>query len=198
MFFRQICSRSRVGLYSGIFPKVNVRLQSTKAAASKGQLTPEELELAKKMTWEQFLTLRKEQHRMSLLGSGISSFLAVAISWGYVSQIEIDPTETIFGLDTFTVHIGGILAMGVLGFLVGPSLIGDPLFALKNRKLMDSFRIKQKLFLKHIIKRRVDASRQSMNNPVPDYYGEKIGSLKDYRQWLRDCNEYRRKAREFL
>jgi hypothetical protein len=29
---------------------------------------------------------------------------------------------------------------------------------------------------------------------VPDYYGEKIGSMKGYRQWLRDQATYRRKA----
>ncbi|KAH3668428.1 hypothetical protein OGAPHI_002182 [Ogataea philodendri] len=199
MFFRQICSRSIKSPLVSSFPRVSVRFQSSKVAgASKADLTPKELELANKMTWEQFLTLRKEQRRTSLLGSGIAAFLAVVGAWGYVSQIQIDPTETIFGIDTFTVYIGGILATGTVGFLLGPGLIGDPLFALKNRKIMDCFRIKQKLFLRHIIERRVDASRQSMNNPVPDYYGEKIGSLKDYRQWLRDCNEYRRKAREFL
>lgn len=37
-------------------------------------------------------------------------------------------------------------------------------------------------------------SRQNMQNPVPDYYGEKIQSISDYRRWLRDCSVYRRKA----
>lgn len=160
--------------------------------------TSTELNLAKKMSWEEFLSLRKQQRRIGAFGSIAAAILTMATSFSYLSQIEIDPTETLFGLDIFTVYVGGILCTGFVGFMFGPSLIGDPLFALVNRKIMGTYRIKQKLFLKHIAKMRVDASRQSMNNPVPDYYGEKIGSLKDYRQWLRDCNEYRRKAKEFL
>ena len=33
------------------------------------------------------------------------------------------------------------------------------------------------------MKNRVDPSRQSVSNPVPDYYCEKVGNLKQYRQW---------------
>ncbi|ODV84567.1 hypothetical protein CANARDRAFT_29096 [[Candida] arabinofermentans NRRL YB-2248] len=179
------------------FNNINKRFNST-IKSNKLELTPEELKLANQLTWEEFLKLRKKQRFISLIGSGLGAFISITLTWGYVSQIEIDPTETIFGLDTFTVFIGGIMSMGLFGFLVGPSLLGDPIFSILNRNIMNSFKAKQKLFLRHIIKRRVDASRQSMNNPVPDYYGEKIGSLKDYRQWLRDGNEYKRKAREFL
>lgn len=172
------------------------RLNSTVKKSYEPSST--ELNLAKKMSWEEFLALRKQQRRIGAFGSIAAAIFTMATSFSYLSQIEIDPTETLFGLDIFTVYVGGILCTGFVGFMFGPSLIGDPLFALVNRKIMGTYRIKQKLFLKHIAKMRVDASRQSMNNPVPDYYGEKIGSLKDYRQWLRDCNEYRRKAKEFL
>ncbi|GAV28551.1 hypothetical protein PMKS-002022 [Pichia membranifaciens] len=128
----------------------------------------QEAQMASKMSWEEFLALRKQQRRIGVIGSAAAALLTMGASFSYLSQIEIDPTETLFGLDVFTV------------------------------KIMATYRTKQTLFLKHIAKMRVDASRQSMNNPVPDYYGEKIGSLAGYRQWLRDCNEYRRKAREFL
>lgn len=185
-----------------------IRFASTKQAdapkpvtvlGSSGRgLSPKEQELAKGLNWEQFLTLRKTQRRMAIGSSIFGAFLAMGLAFVWVAQKQIDPTETIFGLDAFTVYIGAIMCIGVLGYLVGPPLIGDTLFNLSHRGIMGSYRIKQKLFLQHIRKMRVDASRQSMNNPVPDYYGEKIGSLKDYRQWLRDCNEYRRKASEFL
>ncbi len=161
-------------------------------------LSPKEKELAMKLGWEEFLTLRKKQRGISIVSSVIGTLIAMGIAWVWVASKEIDPTETIFGLDAFTVYIGGIMCVGVIGYLLGPPLIGDTVFNLTHRGIMSSYRIKQKMFLKHVRKMRVDASRQSMNNPVPDYYGEKIGSLKDYRQWLRDCNEYRRKAKEFL
>lgn len=167
------------------------RMQSTAAAAKTAQLASE-------LTWTDFFALRKQQRRIGTVGSVVAALGTMAGTFGYVSNIAIDPTETLFGLDIFTCYIGGIMCMGFVGFMFGPGLIGDPMFALVNRAKMPAFSAKQKLFLKHIQKMRVDASRQSMNNPVPDYYGEKIGSLKDYRQWLRDCNEYRRKAKAFL
>lgn len=194
---------SRIGIRmvrpSLVFKKP-VNFQSRFNSTIKNAATPAkaELDAASKMSWEDYLNLRKVQKRTGLAGSVIAAVLTMGCSFTYLSTIEIDPTETLFGLDIFTVYIGAILCTGFVGFMFGPSLIGDPLFSLMNRSAMGSYRIKQKLFLKHIAKMRVDASRQSMNNPVPDYYGENIGSLKDYRQWLRDCNEYRRKAQQFL
>ena len=57
-----------------------------------------------------------------------------------------------------------------------------------NSKLMDTNINLQKdrAFLHRIRARRVDPSSASIQNPVPDYYGEKIGSVADYRRWLKD------------
>lgn len=53
--------------------------------------------------------------------------------------------------------------------------------------------------LYHRIQRfRVDPSANSFSNPVPDYYGEKIGSVQGYRQWLKDQRVYNRKKRSFV
>lgn len=62
-----------------------------------------------------------------------------------------------------------------------------PAFAQKNAE-----------FLRHVQKNRPDPSKQTYANPVPDYYGEKIGSLKEYRRWLRDGIAYRKKVETFL
>ncbi|GME71588.1 unnamed protein product [Ambrosiozyma monospora] len=176
----------------------SIRFKSTNAAKEVKPLTEKEIELASEMTWSEFLALRKKQNRTSMGGSILGAFIVTGIAWGYVSQLEFDPTSTVFGYDPFMVFVFGMVFTSCIGYVVGPPLLGDPLFRLLNRSQFKSFRVKQKLFLQHISKMRVDASRQSMNNPVPDYYGEKIGSLNDYRQWLRDCNEYRRKASDFL
>ncbi|KAG0042411.1 TIM23 complex component, partial [Gryganskiella cystojenkinii] len=53
-------------------------------------------------------------------------------------------------------------------------------------------------FFKHIVKNRADPSSNSARNPVPDYYGEKIKSVSEYRKWLRKQREYRRKATFFV
>lgn len=52
---------------------------------------------------------------------------------------------------------------------------------------------KEKEFFHRIRRYRVDPSANSIANPVPDYYGEKIGSVQGYRQWLKDQRAYNRK-----
>lgn len=52
---------------------------------------------------------------------------------------------------------------------------------------------KEKAFYGHIKRYRADPTSSSVNNPVPDYYGEKIGSVADYRRWLKDQRAFNRK-----
>jgi mitochondrial import inner membrane translocase subunit TIM23 len=52
---------------------------------------------------------------------------------------------------------------------------------------------KEKQFYERIKRHRVDPSTNSFQNPVPDYYGEKIGSVTGYRHWLKDQRAYNRK-----
>jgi len=52
---------------------------------------------------------------------------------------------------------------------------------------------KEREFFKRIKKFRVDPAGSSMQNPVPDYYGEKIGSVVDYRRWLKDQRAFNKK-----
>lgn len=52
---------------------------------------------------------------------------------------------------------------------------------------------KEKDFYARIRKYRVDPSLASYSNPLPDYYGEKIGSVTDFRTWMRDQRAYNRK-----
>lgn len=150
-----------------------------------------------KLTWEQFLKLRKQEKRINFVSSIFTSLVGSTTAWAYISQVEIDPTQMIYGVDPFVVMVGGMFASTLLGYLFGP-LVGGGVFNLKNRAILREYLDRQKTFLKHIIKNRADPSRNSFQNPVPDYYGENIGSLKEYRTWLRDCNAYRKKAQEFL
>ncbi|SAM06853.1 hypothetical protein [Absidia glauca] len=53
---------------------------------------------------------------------------------------------------------------------------------------------RDKTFYEHIKKNRADARLNSIRNPVPDYYGEKIQSVEDYRSWLRKQREHHRKG----
>jgi len=52
-------------------------------------------------------------------------------------------------------------------------------------------------FYARIRKHRVDPSTSSMQNPLPDYYGEKITSVQGYRMWLKDQRAFNRKRQGF-
>ena len=52
---------------------------------------------------------------------------------------------------------------------------------------------KEKSFYARIKRYRADPSSSSPQNPIPDYYGEKVASVKDYRRWLKDQRAFNRK-----
>ena len=170
-----------------------VRFLSTKAKPSATEAASSE----KGLTWTKFFQLKRRQRKINIVSSVFTAILGCNISWSYLSTMQIDPTQMIFGFDPLVVISAGLVASGTLGYLCGP-LFGSQVFKIANSKYLSEFNAKNKDFLRHIKKNRVDASSQSFTNPVPDYYGEKIGSIKAYRQWLRDCHSYARKAKEFL
>lgn len=145
------------------------------------------------LSWNEFLYLRRQNLRSGLIASIPSSFVGLSLGYFYFATIQVDPTQTIFGIDPFVVYLLATLASGGAGWLLGRP-IGIALwksFHFRRNKLVQE---KERDFFLHIQKNRVDPRYQSINNPVPDYYGEKIGSLSDYRRWLRDCRAYRKKA----
>jgi mitochondrial import inner membrane translocase subunit TIM23 len=174
--------------------------------STKQNLAPETIEQPKiplntenkNLSWNDFLALRVRRRRVNLISSCFTAFLGVSLGWGFIANIEIDPTQLIFGFDPAIVYSLALVICGGLGYLVGPSL-GDIVFKNMIRKQAPSFIRKDAEFLRHIRKNRPDPSNQNHTaNPVTDYYGEKIGSLKDYRRWLRDGRAYRKKLEKFL
>jgi import inner membrane translocase subunit TIM23 len=55
---------------------------------------------------------------------------------------------------------------------------------------------KEKSFFDRIKRFRADPSTSTLNNPIPDYYGEKIGSVQDYRKWLKDQRAFSLKSKK--
>jgi import inner membrane translocase subunit TIM23 len=149
------------------------------------------------LTWNEFLELRIRRRRVNVISSCFTALGGVAVGWAFISNVEIDPTELIFGFDPLMVYSIGLVICGTLGYLAGPSM-GEVVFRQLIRKQFASFTRKNTDFLRHIQKNRPDPRNQSYTNPVTDYYGEKIGSLKDYRRWLRDGRVYRKKVDRFL
>jgi len=111
----------------------------------------------------------------------------------YFGSLELDPTKPILGLEPMIFYGGCTAACMGAGYLIGPS-VGAACWRLTHRRTMNLIDARDREFHKRIVKNRVDPQAQSATNPVPDFYGEKVASLHQYRQWLRDQGKYKRKS----
>ena len=102
------------------------------------------------------------------------------------SILKLVPTDPVVSMGL------AMVAATFLGWLLGP-IFGNAAWRLLHRKGLPEFTIKEKAFFERIKKHRVNPSGAGANNPVPDFYGEKIGSVAGYRRWLKDQRAFNRK-----
>ncbi|GAA5904092.1 Pam17p [Sporobolomyces salmoneus] len=166
---------------------------ASSSASTISPLSATEQSLAKQLDWPTYLSLRKSQRLYGLVASVPTTLLGFFGGASYFATIESDPTELILGLQP--VYIYGIATIACVagGWLAGP-ILGSTVWKMVNRRSVKSIEAKDKDFFGHVVKNRADASRNSVANPIPDYYAEKVGSLKDYRHWLRDQRTFMRKT----
>ncbi|TVY22148.1 Presequence translocated-associated motor subunit pam17, mitochondrial [Lachnellula hyalina] len=150
-----------------------------------------------RLSWNTFFTLRKTRRRYQL-GSSITTSLTSFVGGAEILLAsDMDSLVSQFPLDPF-ITLGIITFLcGGAGWLVGP-IVGTSMFNWRNRGVRDQMDQKEREFYRRIKKFRVDPSASSAANPVPDYYGEKIGSVADYRQWLKDQRAFNRKRSHFV
>ncbi|CAG8890538.1 unnamed protein product [Penicillium egyptiacum] len=166
---------------------IAVRANSTSAPANEV-----------KLDWDSFFKLRASRRRYSLASSIASSAVSTAVGVQILSGQDLEHLgATVMGLDPFVVLGLATAACGAVGWLLGPAL-GNGIWGLVYRKYKPSVNTKEKEFFDRIRRFRVDPSTNSISNPVPDYYGEKIGSVAGYRNWLKDQRAYNRKRRNFI
>jgi import inner membrane translocase subunit TIM23 len=151
-----------------------------------------------KLDWDSFFKLRASRRRYSLASSIVSSAVSTTVGVQVLSGQDLEHLGAmVMGLDPFVVLGLATAACGAVGWLLGPAL-GNGVWGLVYRKYKPSVNTKEKEFFDRIRRFRVDPSTNSISNPVPDYYGEKIGSVAGYRSWLKDQRAYNRKRRNFI
>lgn len=165
---------------------------SAAAQAVRGSGKVTELE-KQTLPWADYLTIRKKKRRWETAMTIPFTIGGFAGGVAYFGNLEMDPTKPIFNVDPMIVYGFSTLACAGLGYLIGP-IVGSMIWRMTHRRTMTLIEARDREFHQHIVKNRVDPTAQSATNPVPDFYGEKIGSLHDYRQWLRDQARYKRKA----
>ncbi|KAF5386964.1 hypothetical protein D9615_001551 [Tricholomella constricta] len=160
-----------------------------KSTSTKKSVTEE----VKKLTWPEYLAIRGGKRKWQTASTIPCALLGFFGGAAYFGTLETDPTKPVMGIDPFFFY--GICTVGCMGMgaLIGPS-IGSAIWRTRHRNQLVLVDTMDREFYRRIAKNRVDASLQSPTHPVPDYYGEKIGSLHQYRQWLRDQGKYKRKA----
>lgn len=177
-----------------------------------------------KLTWDDFLKLRKRRRYVNLAASVGTAAGSVTVFTPLAMQYEVEnQIAAVTGMDPFIAFGLAITAVGGFGWLMGP-FVGNSAFGLYNRSIRTEiakvsrprgglFRPpkslgeeadwlgdlqKEREFYEHIKRSRADPTSSSVNNPVPDYYGEKITSVADYRRWLKDQRAFNRKKSKNL
>lgn len=169
--------------------RTTVRANSTSSAPPMNEA---------KLDWNSFFKLRATRRRYSVASSAVTSVVTTVFGVQYLSTQDIESLGAqVMGLDPIVVLGMSTMACGAAGWLLGP-FVGNGLWSLVNRKYTAAFARKEKEFFDRIRRFRVDPSSNSIANPVPDYYGEKIGSVQGYRSWLKDQRAYNRKRRSFI
>ncbi|OBZ69185.1 Presequence translocated-associated motor subunit PAM17, mitochondrial [Grifola frondosa] len=193
-------------------PFASARAKSTKAggapSGSSGAAKSSSVSQAEKETlpWPEYLKIRKNKRRWETAVSIPMSIGGFMGGIAYFGNLEMDPTKPIFvRVQPLFVHPCRLLCLRVP--ICELECRSDVCVRLRHTGMCRS-RLSDWPYdwvdmladnaPSHIVKNRVDPTAQSATNPVPDFYGEKIGSLHDYRQWLRDQAKFRRKAAAFL
>ncbi|KAM5431416.1 TIM23 complex component [Microsporum ferrugineum] len=172
--------------------------QAAPSSSNSASTTTNSADTPVKLDWNSFFQLRASRRKYSLISSILAAFTTTAAGGQILATQNLESLGAqIMGFDPLIVLGLATAASGALGWLAGPFL-GNGLWGLVYRKYKSAVTIKEKEFYNRIKRFRVDPSANSFANPVPDYYGEKIGSVQGYRQWLKDQRAYNRKKRNFV
>ncbi|KAI5886012.1 mitochondrial import protein Pam17 [Schizophyllum commune H4-8] len=143
--------------------------------------------------WAEYFKIRRSRRLWQNIMTVPTSIVGLAGGALYFGSLDTDPLKPIMGLDPFMFY--GICTAGCMGigFLFGPT-VGTALWRLTHKSKLPLIDARDREFFEHIARNRVPAELQSPTKPVPDYYGEKIGSVHQYRQWLKDQAKYKKRA----
>ncbi|MCJ1286624.1 TIM23 complex component [Xylographa opegraphella] len=177
-------------------PTTTATPQASSSIPSQGASTTAQ-STSPALTWNRFLHLRAVRRRFNLAASITTSIATTAGGISFLSQQDMDKLGTLlFGLDPIMAMGVGAVGCGALGWLLGP-FAGNAAFSMWYRRLGPDIAVKEREFYQRIKRYRADPSSQSMANPMPDYYGEKISSVQGYRQWLKDQRAFTKKRQSY-
>ncbi|OQO08857.1 hypothetical protein B0A48_05747 [Cryoendolithus antarcticus] len=152
------------------------------------------------LTWNRFFELRRKRRWVSTGASVLTAVGTVVVAVPIINAQDIDTWGAqISGMDPMIVLGVTTIGVALLGWLAGPTF-GNAGFGVwaARRGWKSAITEKEKSFYARIRRYRADPSASSPQNPIPDYYGEKIKSVQDYRRWLKDQRAFNRKKNRSL
>ncbi|PVU97690.1 hypothetical protein BB561_000382 [Smittium simulii] len=147
--------------------------------------------------WATFFKLRTQKRAAEIVVSVPATFISMTSSAAYLSTLSVASLSVINGVDPTFILAGCVAVSGGLGYLFGRYL-GGLFYNLFNRNILNKLTIKETDYFNHIKNNRSDPKLSSFRNPLPDFYGEKISSTKDYREWLKKQRLHELKGRASL
>lgn len=147
--------------------------------------------LLNSMSWNEFFRRRSRLRLLKRAGGVVSTFAALTAEGIIVNLPIFDPTQTVYGLDPL-VLFGMINLAGILGSYVVGSALTSGIWRLLNKSKAVSLDQKQHDFYSRITKYRMNIPPDPTKMDFKfDYYGEKIHSVADYRDWYRRQQQIR-------
>lgn len=111
-----------------------------------------------------------------------------------MAAAELETTlSNLTGVDPMMAIGVAVLGAGAAGTAVFGPLLSGIVFRVWKGRYLRQMEGMENVFLGHVKRFRADASAGGLQSPLPDYYGEKIGSVAGYRRWLKDQRAFTRK-----
>jgi import inner membrane translocase subunit TIM23 len=152
--------------------------------------------MSQTITWTRFFQLRRAQkttEQVLMVCLGVGGLMGGSYYFGAVA--DFDPIQPVFGvMDPHIAYGGASLLVGAVAAATG-SIGGSHVWRLaQSKSLLKALDAREKEFFQRIQRHRPKEIKTSLQNPLPDYYGENIRSVGDYRRWIKKQRQWRVKV----
>ncbi|KAJ2656318.1 TIM23 complex component [Coemansia sp. RSA 1200] len=145
------------------------------------------------LNWEEFFLLRQQRRMWERFVSLPCALVGLAFGAAIFAGLQVDPQQMFYGYDPLIVFAISAGTSCCVGFALGPT-VGRWFYRKTSPHMHAALKLKEAKFFKHIEANRSDPSYSRFNNPLPDFYGEKIDSVYAYRKWLRKQRDHEKKG----
>ncbi|KAJ1735046.1 TIM23 complex component [Coemansia sp. Benny D160-2] len=145
------------------------------------------------LNWDEFFLLRQQRRMWERFVSLPCALIGLAFGAAMFAGLQVDPQQMFYGFDPLIVFAISAGTSCCIGFAVGPT-VGRWFYRQTSPHMHAALKLKEAKFFKHVEANRSDPSYSRFNNPLPDFYGEKIDSVHAYRRWLRKQRDHEKKG----